>query len=177
MHYPGFTTDLCVLTVKWERTQENSHYLIMAFLALCLLFLQWEKEREGKANKVQHIPLPAGFPFPVFNVSSQKHKTDRMITCWGQVLLPIQRPSLRYQVPGLHFEVNQTPPLRSTWAEGYISTEILSGIAAVIWAKIKVPFCDVISISLYLYRCVCVCMHAHTNTHPFQFDLLHNSNK
>lgn len=128
---------LCTLQGQWENTivQTKSNQSILAF---CLLFiLQW-----GKKNKFK-VRLESLQEFPscvrCLSPETQDWQNDKM---WCQVLLPIQRPTLRYQVPCLSFEVNQTPPLRLTWAEGYIYPKICPGRAAVIWARIKVPLCS-----------------------------------
>lgn len=125
---------LCTLQGQWENTivQTKSNQSILAF---CLLFiLQWEKKFKVRLESLQEFPSCMRWLLP----ETRDWHNDKM-RC--QLLLPIQRPSLRYQVPSLSFEVNQTPPLRLTWAEGYIYPKIRSGRAAVIWARIKVPLC------------------------------------
>lgn len=93
-----------------------------------------EKKLKVRLESLQEFPSCMRCLSP----ETRAWQNDKM---WCQVLLPIQRPSLRYQVPCLSFEVNQTPPLRLTWAEGYIYPKIRSGRAVVIWARIKVPLC------------------------------------
>lgn len=125
---------LCTLQGQWENTivQTKSNQSILAF---CLLFiLQWEKKFKVRLESLQEFPSCARWLSPE---TRDWHK-DKMCC---QLLLASQRPSLRYQVPSLSFEVNQTPPSRLTWAEGYIYPKIHSGRAAVIWARIKVPLC------------------------------------
>lgn len=126
---------LCSLWGQWENTivQTKSNQSILAF---CLLFiLQWEKKNfKVRLESLQEFPSCARRLSP----ETRDWHNDKMLC---QVLLAIQRPSLRYQVPSLSFEVNQTPPWRLSWAEGYIYPKIRPGRAAVIWARIKVPLC------------------------------------
>lgn len=69
--------------------------------------------------------------------------------------LRLQRPSLKYQVPGLLWGQTEHLP----WGlPGYNNSKILSGIAAVIWAKIKVPL-----VAPTEYQ------HTHTPIHTLHF--------